>query len=688
MNYKSLFSKHYRILHFLILLFLTGIVYYQAIGFNFLSNFDDPLLVTENNSIRDFSFNGLKHIFTQYVYGLYHPLTTLSFAADFKIYGLNAAGFHFTNIFIHFLNIILVYYIVILLFNPGKIFALAAALIFAVHPMHVEPVVWISGRKDLLFSFFYLAGLLLYIKFQNNNPLPKWIILFCLFSCSLLSKPSGATFPLMMMVIDYIKHNNPFSLRNLAKKIPFFILSGIFLIINLKARNSDQPIFLPTYDYNLADRIFLVCYSFSFYLGNFLFPVSIAPKHYYPLKIGTFLPFEYYIIPVFTIIAFWLFFHYCKDKRLIIAGLLFYGVSLLVNIKFSLAGNDIVSDRYSYIPYIGLSFLILAIPEKLKYLIVAYSFIILCGIGSFFYARNWNSGTKLWTYVIKKYPENYLPYNERGQAYYLDGNFEKAKIDLDKSVSIKENVPALLNRAILLTDRNNLTEAMHDIEKAMLLYPENDLAYYYRSKVYRKQGIDSMAINDLRKALQINPVNPSVKNDLGIFSAQNKNYKESLNWFISSLSDDPYYLDTYLNIIRLKLITKDYPEASRYAEKAYKLFPEKIEILRQLADSKRMEGRHKEALQYYQLLMVQDKNNEARYLFMMALVFSNQEETKTALKYFHKAFKINPENYTISGNLGSYYFKLNMIDSACYFWNLSYNKGNNDVLKAIKQYCK
>lgn len=164
---------------------LTLIIYSNSLNNDFLTNWDDKRYVVENNDIKGLSWQNIKNIFSNFYMGNYQPLSVLSYALEYKFFGLNPAAYHTTNLFFHLLNTILVFYFIYLL-SYSTISASIVALLFAIHPMHVESVAWIAERKDLMYACFYLGSLICYLYYLKKGYQFKYLfICFLLFVFSI-----------------------------------------------------------------------------------------------------------------------------------------------------------------------------------------------------------------------------------------------------------------------------------------------------------------------------------------------------------------------------------------------------------------------------------------------------------------------------------------------------------------------
>ena len=225
---------------------MTAIVYYPSLNNGFI-NWDDNEYVGANMNIRSISWENIKDNFTSPYYGNYIPFTTLTYAVEYRLAKLNPRAYHATNLILHLFNCMLVFWF-IYLFCGKEYVALIVALLFGIHPLHVESVAWVSERKDVLYSFFFLSSLISYTRYLKEKKVSYWSLSLLLFAASCLSKPMAVTLPLVLFLIDYLLHQKV-EIKTLLLKIPFISISLIFGIISLLtqygARTQDRRIYFP-----------------------------------------------------------------------------------------------------------------------------------------------------------------------------------------------------------------------------------------------------------------------------------------------------------------------------------------------------------------------------------------------------------------------------------------------------------
>ena len=229
---------------------LTAICFLPMLS-NGFTNWDDELYVKENPLLKGPDWQG---IFSQASASNYHPLTILSLAFNYAISGTDPFSYHLVNWLLHILNTGLVFIFIYKISGKKPYVAAFAAVIFGVHPMHVESVAWVSERKDVLYALFFLLALLQYWRFLETGKRVKAIFCFVFFVLSLLSKPAAIILPFVLLLLDYW-YGRSVNWKVVAEKIPFFALSLVFGFITVKVQSADAIVGLEVYP--LWTRFFL-----------------------------------------------------------------------------------------------------------------------------------------------------------------------------------------------------------------------------------------------------------------------------------------------------------------------------------------------------------------------------------------------------------------------------------------------
>ncbi len=505
------------------LLLLTFAVFYNTTNNGFV-NWDDDKNFYENihiTSLGSESFWVLtKEIFSSTVIGNYNPLSIWSFLIDMKLFGLeDPAGWHLINILLHLIGVLLVYLIGRKL-KLDSIPSLFFALLFAIHPMRVESVAWVTERKDVLFGAFYLGALYHYLKYKidKNKKSLKWIYL--LFVLSLLSKIQAVALPLSMIAIDYYLDGR-FDLKSILKKWPFFLLSLITGLVGVFLLKEQGSIDSNSGNFDWWQRIFIGSYSYVVYVIKSIFPYRMSPMYPYPSQIPTLFYVSFLIVPLLAwIMLKW----YQKGYRSLVFGTLFFTFNIVFLLQVLGAGQGFLADRFSYISYIGLNFVLafyfqrIIENSKFRKIGLALAFIMIVVYSGMSYAQNqiWKNSGTLWSHVLKYYTKTKLPYGNRANYYRDEGRLKDALSDYNNAISIGEKSNDLSglsqtfnSRARLYFDsssrRDTLQLALKDYTKAIELNPETAEFYSNRGATYARLGDMQNALSDLTKSIEIDP---------------------------------------------------------------------------------------------------------------------------------------------------------------------------------------
>lgn len=524
---------------------------------NTFVDWDDFTYVVNNDLVRNTDETGLKEIFTTPVSSNYHPVTMLSLRLNNNTCrkcpeGISPAPFIKWNVILHILNTALVFLLIFMLFGRRILPAFMVALLFGVHPMHVESVAWISERKDLLYSFFFLSGLITYIKFksrENGNYL--WLAAtFALFILSVLSKAPAVVFPVVLLLVDFwIYGSDPekevkesiihtFSIKNLLRLLPFFLVSLLIGIMAYRLQNGENIPGLIATEASLPDvvneigpftvfqRLQIASYGFVTYILKFFFPVNLSALYPYPLLkefyTGIF-AFKIWLSLAVVISLVFLVIFSLKKTKLFAFATGFYLVTVALVLQFISVGLAITADRYTYLPYTGIAIIVVSLllkqPDKYrKPLLIIYGMFIVTMI--FLSGKQvdvWSNTESLWSSAIDKFPESEIPRRSRGKLYSkialqatdprTKTRYENMALD-DFSEAIKagsRNVDVFEGIGTIYGSKGDYKNALAYLNRAIELDPGKGSAYYNRALILSNMDMIEEAIKDYNTALSYQP---------------------------------------------------------------------------------------------------------------------------------------------------------------------------------------
>src|SRR6186997_3676684 len=260
------------------ILVFTGICFFPMLK-NQLTNWDDEYYVVQNALLRGPDWAG---IFSKPVVSNYHPITIATLAANYSMTGLDASSYLITNLLLHLINTGLVFYFIWLISGKKLWVAAFTAIVFGIHPMHVESVAWVSERKDLLYTIFFLLSLIQYWYFLANKKSKNLIYCFIFFALSILSKPAAIILPFILILLDYW-YGRKFTMKIIVEKIPFLLVSILFAIITVKLQSKTAIAGLDFYP--LWARFFFATYTSMMYAVRFFVPYPLSAFHPFPMTI-------------------------------------------------------------------------------------------------------------------------------------------------------------------------------------------------------------------------------------------------------------------------------------------------------------------------------------------------------------------------------------------------------------------
>ncbi len=489
------------ILAFFFLLFLCSLsVYLGSFGFEF-TMLDDKVQVVNNLAIRSINWSNIKTIFSSTSVGMYQPLTTFIYAIAYQLKGLDASTFKAFSFFFHCFNCILLFQI-FKKFKLKQIVAMILVGIFALHPLQVESVSWVSAFSNLVFTSFYLISLLFYLKYEATKNQANYFFSFLFFLFSCFSKSMAVSLPVLLLFYLISKLSD--KKINWIQLIPFFVISVVFGLITIFSRESVGHLSDLSVQFNWLDRIFLISYSVLFYPFKFLIPFDLSAFYPYPRLDNGFLPLSYYISLPILLFLFYISWAYRKHF-LLFFGAGFYLISIALVTQIIPVGNQLTTDRYIYLPMIGLLFILGHFLQQIKRppLVIFLLIPFLLAFKSYQRTKIWENDQLIWEDVIQKYPNVAQAHNNLGSFLQLQGQNKRALTEYNLAIKLKPYyADAFSNRGSLLAQKGDIKKALLDYDKAIELKPHAD-AYFNRANTFAELGKFNLAIQDYTKSIAI-----------------------------------------------------------------------------------------------------------------------------------------------------------------------------------------
>lgn len=407
-----------------LLIIATIFVYYPIVHNDFIFLWDDQWQVFCATTENGFNWDNIKVIFMNSFYNQYFPVNQFFYMLLFSITkNYNPLLFHLFSLLIHIMNVLLVYMLFIRLFYMSgriqmgmmNIIVFITALLFAIHPLNVESVAWISASKILLYTLFYLLGLFCYTGYIKTKKILYYCLTLLLFLLSFGGKEQAVVFPASLLLIDWLLNRNLKDSDLWLEKFPFILMAFLLSLITLYVSHGGFS--FDGLDYSIWERIVFCCYSFFEYLFKWIFPIKLLYLYPFPFLPGETMPIWLYIYPILFVVVIVSFYKILVGRWPVIFGLLFFIINIFMTLHIiPMPRFAIVADRYIYLSSVGLSFVmafyLVEIYYKLKNKFVVcllFSIYILC-IG--IYA---NSRTKVWNNsdTLKKDVREFLKKREK-----------------------------------------------------------------------------------------------------------------------------------------------------------------------------------------------------------------------------------------------------------------------------------
>ena len=492
----------------LLILSLVAIVYSVTVFQNDFTTWDDNRYITENELLKS---GDLAALISQPFDGHFHPVTMISLKIDYLIGGLNPFMFQFTNVFLHLLNTLLVFKLLKQLFNDNKMALLVAAL-FGLAAVNVESVAWMSERKNVLSTFFYLLTALYYLKSSGVRRNYFFALLF--FALGIFSKVTVISIVPCLFLFDFVKHKKFF--HEFKTKIPFIILAIIFGLIAVSAQ-SDLKVESLSSSYSWLDKLVMSSYAFTMYFIKPFYPIGMSAIYPYPINESAISLYGYYIIvPIVTIGT--LIFLYIRKHTVLFFGLLFFIFNIALLLKFFdfPLGDYILADRYDYIPMIGLGIFGFGLFQTIfKSTNSASAFLGCCILlnipFTFFQIKTWKNDSTLFDRVLENYPNSDIALNNRGMIYMKKNETKQAMMLFKRAYeNNRGNYEANLNLANLLTLDGQPDSALSVYNTTIANSPNIPSAYYNRAVYYFMQKRFELAYHDALRVKELQPHYPNL----------------------------------------------------------------------------------------------------------------------------------------------------------------------------------
>jgi tetratricopeptide (TPR) repeat protein len=534
----------------LLLVAATLLAYQPAWQAGFI--WDDDEYVTDNPLLT--APDGLKRIwFSLDSPSQYFPLTYTVFRIERSLWGLNSAGFHWVNILLHAVNALLVWRLLRRLNVPG---AWLAAAIFALHPVQVESVAWVTELKNVLSLFFFILATLAWVEFVEDRPKPLWrfyglALMFC--ALALFSKTTACTLPAALLLVLWLK-GKPITRSRLAQMIPFLVMGAGMGLVTVWWERFHQEVRENFLGLGLLDRLLVASHAVWFYAGKLFWPANLTFMYPHwtihsadPLAYGWLL----------ACAAIWFTRRYFG--RSVETAALFYVATLSPLLGFIMLYTfyySFVADHYQYVASIGPIALVAAgmtaalgrLKKQRPFLKPALGGIVLLVLGLLTWRQSlmYADAETLWRTTIAKNPDAWMAYDNLGIILARKGDVDGALALFQKTLAIRpDDALARNNLGLILCQKERVDEGIVEFQKALSILPGSAEFRNNLGKAFLAKGQQREAMIQFQKILENNPLNPKANYLLGIVLFQTGRVDEAIAHFEKALENHPDFAEAW-----------------------------------------------------------------------------------------------------------------------------------------------
>jgi tetratricopeptide (TPR) repeat protein len=670
-------------------------VYWPALSAKALSYDDDQYLV-DNQYVRnpglESAWKFLSEVRTPTtVGGYYQPLTMLSLMGD---YAMGARPekptiFHITSLSLHAANTALIIILLYMLF--GKPFVAAGVgLLFAVHPLTVEPIPWIGERKTLLAAFFVLLSVTLYVRFTRDGRRKFLMWSLVMYVLALLSKPTSTPLPLMLLLLDL------WPLRRLKmscvwEKLPFFIAGGISAIITFISQSTSSSITSPV-EYGVWRVPLVVCHNIVFYLYKMVWPAELTSHYAFPENLSLSNPMilagvtgTLLLIPLLLISLY--------RTRAALTGWLIFFIMLLPTMQVLQFSDVIASDKFAYLPSVGILMALTAfliwISGKRRRIPAIMAIVILILAGSEAVATrkqlsNWRDSFTLFSYMVNLAPDDPGPRYNLGIILANDkGDFKGARREFETVLKLKyKPVDTLCNLAGTYVRQDRFDEATQHYNELLKLDPGHNHAYFNLAYMQLKNGNRDRALELYQEGLKYNPYDEPLHSALGSLLLQDRQIDDALPHLEATAKIKPD-AEICCNLGEIYHLKGQTDQAMKWYQKAVKLNPANAEAQYNLGNI------YLEKSQWSMALYCYDKAIKARPAYAKAycnkgVVFSQIGVPDRAMAQFRKAIELEPNNLDAYFNIANVMADNGLSDGAVVYFRKVIELSPQEIIARLR----
>ncbi len=659
----GLSDKHRVILIYALLAVAVSAAYWRVFSNGFV-NYDDPMYITDNKHIQaGLTWDGVVWAFKSGYAVNWHPVTWLSHMLDCQLFGLNPRGHHLTSLLLHIANTLLLFYV--LRKMTGALWASAfAAAVFGLHPLHIQSVGWVSERKDVLSTLFWLLTLLSYIRYVQNRNFKRYLITIFLFAVGLMAKPMLVTLPVVMLLLDYwpLKRTSrgPGSAiskfgRLIVEKIPLFVLSVVSCLITFFVQQQGGAV--ATFDkISPALRLCNIPLAYCAYIVKTIIPSGLMA--YYPYNSNASILLIAAAVLFLTAIFAGVIF---LRRPYLIVGWLFFIITLVPVIGIIQVGGQSMADRYMYIPMIGLLIMIAwglkEIAERVRlsgFILVPAAAVCLSAlsIATWINVGCWKNTFTLFGHAIEVMPANHVALlylgNTLAEQKNNSGAIEYYKKSIEAAPGFAE---ARFNLGLALFHDNKFDKAIEQYNMVLNIKENYPQVHFYLANVLAKTGHTDSAARHYSIAIKDDPDDIEAYSNWAVMLSEKGQIEQAVERYNKALAIKPDNADIHNNLGNALKNQGKLAQAAEHYQKALSLKPDFAQAQVSFADTLRMQGRFDAAIEHYRLAMKADSNSSDA-CYGLGVVMSETNHPDQAVDWYRKAIALDGNNIFAHGQLG------------------------------------
>jgi Tfp pilus assembly protein PilF len=532
---------------------------YNPVNRNAFVNFDDDHYITGNpHVLAGLNWGTVKWAFTNYYEANWHPLTWISHALDVQLFGLNPVGHHYVNVVLHALNAVLLF----LLLQSATGFtwrSLMVAALFALHPVNVESVAWVSERKNVLSMVFLLLALQAYRWYVRRPAVGRYVLVAGLFVCGLMSKPQVITLPFLFLLWDYwpLRRFSPDSAAVqpakagalLLEKVPLFLMSLASSVVTMQAQRAGGAIHSPVL-YPFWLRLENAVVSYSRYIGKAFWPTSLSPMYPHPLDLLRFwqvIASAIFLLLVTTLVI--------RNRRhgYLVTGWFWFVGALVPMIGLVQVGEQAMADRYAYLPFVGLFVMVCwgvgewADSWRISTAwLAAPALIAIVALGALTYRQvgYWRDSETLWSYALRVTGvRSYKAHFNLAVTYDAEGRYDEAVQQFREAIDPRDDDPRIhLGLGVYDQRHGHVREGIEEFQAVLRLSSDATIradAFSNLGSAYQQLHDYTRAKESFAEALQIDRNKAAALVGMGLLAQKSGNVEQAIAQYSHAMSVEP-----------------------------------------------------------------------------------------------------------------------------------------------------